>query len=187
MHSEKGSMYMAEINCKEFGDKIGDYLDRILAPGEVGDFARHALICRTCRSLLDDVRMRLSDNSKPCSKKTRTSPADVLSFVQPAMDCNTFIETIPSYIEGFIPAHTYHMFKAHAAICAQCSGTLADTSSAVEACHEVTRELQAHESPGSEAVIYKGKGSTAPLLSPIYRIFHDGLNQAEPDSEVRTR
>ncbi len=49
------------MNCIKFEEMLSDYVDGLLAQTAQGLFAEHALSCRTCRALLDDVKSALGE------------------------------------------------------------------------------------------------------------------------------
>jgi hypothetical protein len=53
------------------------------------------------------------------------------------IDCAGFEELITEFLDGFVPASTYHRFEEHAAACDQCSSLLNSIVYAVAACHSV--------------------------------------------------
>src|SRR6185295_16752793 len=53
------------------------------------------------------------------------------------MDCCAWEEVITEFLDGFVPAATYHRFEEHATSCAPCSDLLTDVVYAVAACHSV--------------------------------------------------
>jgi hypothetical protein len=52
-------------------------------------------------------------------------------------DCLNFEGLITEFLDGFVPAATYHRFEGHAAECSKCSSLLTDVVYAVAACHSV--------------------------------------------------
>src|SRR5579862_6820641 len=131
---------MNEMNCDEFDNLLGDYLDRQLSRGDATRFAEHSLCCRACRSLLDDVKGRLNEDHFEGNAASAYELDGVLEMIPrefAPMQCDTFEELITEFLDGFVPAETYHRFGAHPAECEACSELLTDVVMAVAACHSV--------------------------------------------------
>ena len=128
------------MDCNRFEDGLSDYFDNLLEPAESSLFRAHALQCRPCRSLMDDVKAAIS----ACQDQRDVEPSLLLekSLEEiPAehrnLDCHGFEELITEFLDGFVPASTYHRFEEHAQKCDQCSSLLTDVVYAVAACHSV--------------------------------------------------
>ena len=50
-----------DMNCIKFEEMLSDYVDGLLAHAAQGQFAEHALSCRACRALLDDVKSAVGE------------------------------------------------------------------------------------------------------------------------------
>lgn len=128
------------MDCRQFEDSISDYLDGALPRPGGALFLAHSLQCRACRALLDEVKNALDDCKEPVEVEAPsyldqtlfTIAGDNAEFV-----CFSFEEIITEFLDGFVPASTYHRFENHAAECAKCSGLLTDVVYAVAACHSV--------------------------------------------------
>jgi len=53
------------------------------------------------------------------------------------LDCRGFEELVTEFLDGFVPAPTYHRFEEHATQCDNCSSLLTEVVYAVAACHSV--------------------------------------------------
>jgi anti-sigma factor RsiW len=126
------------MNCRKFEEQISEYLDGLLPKNEARVLAAHALLCRDCRRLMDDIKGALYD-----AKETlEISPnlEGVLLSVQDKyapLGCAAFEALITEFLDGFVPALTYHRFETHANECAACSSLLTEVVYAVAACHSV--------------------------------------------------
>jgi predicted anti-sigma-YlaC factor YlaD len=128
------------MQCSQFEEQLSDYLDGTLAKRDGGGFREHALQCRSCRALMDEVKGALNE----CRQD---DPVDVPLMLESslltiaeehrAFDCLAFEELITEFLDGFVPAATYHRFEEHAAGCAPCSDLLTNVVFAVAACHSV--------------------------------------------------
>ena len=128
------------MQCSRFEEQLSDYLDGTLAKSDGAGFREHALSCRSCRALMDEVKGALNE----CRQD---NPVDVPLMLESSLltiaeehrvfDCLAFEELITEFLDGFVPAATYHRFEEHAADCAPCSDLLTNVVFAVAACHSV--------------------------------------------------
>jgi predicted anti-sigma-YlaC factor YlaD len=140
------------MDCSKFEDLLSDYLEGAVGAPDAKSFAAHSLQCRACRALLDEVKIALTD----CSAQQDIEPPVELETTlnriakeYRCLDCSSFEEIITEFLDGFVPASTYHRFEEHASACDHCSALLTDVVLAVAACHsvhtyedyEVTEEL----------------------------------------------
>lgn len=128
------------MECSKFEDSLSDYIEGALLRPEATLFAAHALQCRECRALLDDVKATIGD----CNHYDEVEASDDLqaalikiALEHAPLDCSGFEEIITEFLDGFVPALVYHRFEAHAASCDNCSRMLTDVVYAVAACHSV--------------------------------------------------
>lgn len=128
------------MECKRFEDQLSDYLDGTLAKSDAARFREHALQCRSCRALMDEVKAAVNQ----CQED---DPVDVPLLLESSLltiaeehrrfDCRAFEALVTEFLDGFVPAATYHRFEEHAGDCAPCSDLLTDVVFAVAACHSV--------------------------------------------------
>ncbi|MEN3333095.1 MAG: hypothetical protein V7641_2460 [Blastocatellia bacterium] len=128
------------MQCSRFEEQLSDYLDGQLAKSDGAGFREHALACRSCRALMDEIKGTLNE----CRQDI---PVDVPVMLESSLltiaeehrlfDCLAFEELITEFLDGFVPAATYHRFEEHAAVCASCSDLLTNVVFAVAACHSV--------------------------------------------------
>jgi predicted anti-sigma-YlaC factor YlaD len=126
------------MDCRKFEEQISEYLDGLLPKNEVSRFAAHSLQCRACRSLMDDIKGALYDAKEPIEASHNLE--DVLLSVQDKyapLSCAAFEALITEFLDGFVPALTYHRFESHANECSECSNLLTEVVYAVAACHSV--------------------------------------------------
>lgn len=128
------------MDCNKFENGISDYFDGLLAPGDAASFRAHALQCRPCRSLMDDVKAAIS----ACRRQDELEPAALLETTLVAipaehgpLGCGEFEQLITEFLDGFVPAAVYHRFEQHAEECDECSALLTGVVYAVAACHSV--------------------------------------------------
>jgi anti-sigma factor RsiW len=112
------------INCTQFEELLTDYLDKTLDASVNGAVGAHAMGCPLCHALLNDVRQSLEackTISTPATPMTRLE-ARVLAMTAPetAMSCEDFEGYLTEYLDGFLPAHSFHRWERHAALCTNC-------------------------------------------------------------------
>lgn len=128
------------MDCSRFEEKLSDYFDGLLAPKEASQFRAHALQCRVCHSLMDDVKASI----RACKQQVELEPPALLETILTAipaqhagLHCTGFEELITEFLDGFVPAPEYHRFEEHANQCDECSALLTGVVYAVAACHSV--------------------------------------------------
>jgi anti-sigma factor RsiW len=128
------------MDCQRFEEKLSDYFDGSLDPEIASLFRAHALQCRECRALMDDLKNVI----RTCKQQDDLEPPlslDISLSAIPAehaaTDCSRFEELITEFLDGFVPAPTYHWFEEHAEKCDRCSTLLNGVVHAVAACHSV--------------------------------------------------
>jgi predicted anti-sigma-YlaC factor YlaD len=128
------------MKCEEFEARISEFLDGTLDRLEASRLREHSLECRACRALVDDVRNIITD----CRAKDHPDfPASLdlnlhrIPAAHAPMDCAHYEELITEFLDGFVPASTYHRFEEHASQCDPCSSLLTEVVYAVAACHGV--------------------------------------------------
>jgi anti-sigma factor RsiW len=112
------------LNCSRFEELLTDYLDKTLQTSENKMMAEHAISCPLCHSLLNDVKESLAlcrEMAVPAPSMTKIE-ARILSMTAPetAMTCEDFEGYLTDYLDGFLPAQTFHRWERHAALCTGC-------------------------------------------------------------------
>lgn len=128
------------MNCIKFEEMLSDYVDGLLAHSAQGPFGEHALSCRACRALLDDVKSAVGECKEAFEVETPSDLALALEMIPEEcapLNCFGFEELITEFLDGFVPASTYHRFEEHEAECKTCSKLLTGVVYAVAACHSV--------------------------------------------------
>ena len=128
------------MNCSRFEEKLSDYFDGLLEPPDASLFREHALQCRDCRALMDDVKAGIG----ACKQQDDLEPSALLEAMleeipaeHAALSCAGFEYLITEFLDGFVPAPEYHRFEEHANQCDECSALLTEVVYAVAACHSV--------------------------------------------------
>jgi predicted anti-sigma-YlaC factor YlaD len=128
------------MDCNRFEEGMSDYFDGLLVGQEMSLFRAHSLQCRGCRALMDEVKATIN----VCKERDEIEPPAVLENMLAAipvehgpLDCAGFEELITEFLDGFVPAATYHRFEEHVDKCDECSSVLTGVVYAVAACHSV--------------------------------------------------
>jgi hypothetical protein len=131
---------MQEISCKDFDSLLAEYVDGGLAQNVRQGMAGHSLRCRTCRALVDDVKIRLREVGREGEIASSPHLEAVLELIPTAesdLTCPSFEDLISDFLDGFVHASVYHKFARHSDACSKCSRVLTDVVYAVAACHSV--------------------------------------------------
>ena len=132
------------LNCSRFEELLTDYLDKTLVNGVQKSVAAHALACPLCHTLLNDVKESLEACRQmvaPSISVTKLE-ARVLSMTMPesAMPCEDFEEYLTDYLDGFLPAATFHRWERHAALCTTCEDLPGMVVRSIAACYTYKME-----------------------------------------------
>jgi anti-sigma factor RsiW len=128
------------MDCNRFEERLSDYFDGSLSTGDVSLFRAHALQCRACRALMDDVKAAISVCRQHDELEAPATLETMLATIPTEhgpLGCTGFEELITEFLDGFVPAETYHCFEDHAETCDECSTLLTGVVYAVAACHSV--------------------------------------------------
>lgn len=128
-----------QINCSTFEELLTDYLDKSLESPAHKSVAAHALACPLCHSLLNDVKESLEvcrTITAPASPITRLE-ARVLSMTMPetSIACDDFEGSLTDYLDGFLPAASFHRWERHAALCTSCEDLPGMVVRSIAACY----------------------------------------------------
>ncbi len=135
------------INCSQFEELLTDYLDKTLVNGVQSGVAAHALACPLCHSLLNDVKESLEACRRMAAPSISVTKleARVLSMTMPesAMLCEDFEEYLTDYLDGFLPAATFHRWERHAALCTTCEDLPGMVVRSIASCYTYKMEEMA--------------------------------------------
>lgn len=132
------------VNCSTFEELLTDYLDKTLDKAAHKAVAAHALSCPLCHALLNDVKESMEvcrKISAPTASVTRLE-ARVLSMTMPqtAMSCDDFEGYLTDYLDGFLPAASFHRWERHAALCTSCEDLPGMVVRSIAACYTYKME-----------------------------------------------
>jgi hypothetical protein len=154
---------MQEISCKGFDSHLAEYIGGGLKQDVRKDMASHSLQCRSCRALLDDVKLKLRDAGRDTEIVTNPHLEAVLELIpecESDLNCSSFEDLVSDFLDGFVHASVYHRFAHHSDVCVKCSRVLTDVVYAVAACHSV-HTYEEHEVPQLLAAKLSAIGSGA--------------------------
>ena len=132
------------INCSQFEELLTDYLDKTLVNGVQKSVAAHAMACPLCHALLNDVKESMEvcrQITVPVAPMTRLE-ARVISMTMPetAMTCEDFEGYLTDYLDGFLPAASFHRWERHAALCTTCEDLPGMVVRSIAACYTYKME-----------------------------------------------
>ncbi len=142
---EVGQEAKNKMLCSEFETQLTDYLEGALAPETSHQVAGHALQCPICHETLLAVRNTLDAcRSAIVPPPSRELEARILQRTVPetTMSCSEFEECLTDYLDGFLPAHLYHRWERHAALCEHCTELPGEVVRAIGACYTYITEEQ---------------------------------------------
>lgn len=135
---------MNRLTCEEFENGLSDYLDSSLGDADRKMFAAHALSCPVCHDLMNEVKRAVEacrDISVPEVSMTRLE-ARILAMTAPetAIECDEFENFLTDYLDGFLPAPTFHRWERHAVLCERCTDLPGAVVRSIAACYSYKAE-----------------------------------------------
>lgn len=136
------------MECAQFEELIGEYLDGGLARPERRGFCEHLLACRPCHQLFNDVRAAIDG----CHELKELQMREIALFTEveqriinatsagEMLSCLTLDALISDYFEGLIKGSSEQIFNEHFAVCESCHRL-------VEGVRESIEEQEAVEVP----------------------------------------
>ena len=121
--------------------------------------------CPVCHETLSEVRsaveaMRVATVPPP----SRELEARILQKTVPetAMGCEEFEECLTDYLDGFLPAHLYHRWERHAALCDRCTELPGEVVRAIGACYTYISEERPLPQGLNERILQATLGTVTP-------------------------
>lgn len=162
--------------CREFEDRLTDYMDGALEGDAGRAFSEHAMRCPLCHELLDEVKNALAE----CRASAPPAPsagleARILQKTAPetSMSCAEFEEHLTDYLDGFLPASLYHRWERHAALCESCTELPGQVVRSIGACYSYISEERPVPAGLHERILQATLGTTeaemvrAPLAARV--------------------
>lgn len=151
--------------CVDFENLLTDYIEGVVGPETNLLMGEHAMKCPVCHETLSAVRSAL----EACRTGTVPSPsreleARILQKTMPetAMQCEEFEECLTDYLDGFLPAHLYHRWERHAALCDNCTELPGEVVRSIGACYTYISEERPLPAGLNERILQATLGTTSP-------------------------
>lgn len=151
--------------CVDFENLLTDYIEGVVGPETNRLMAEHAMKCPVCHETLSAVRSAV----EACRMGTVPSPsreleARILQRTMPdtAMQCEEFEECLTDYLDGFLPAHLYHRWERHAALCDRCTELPGEVVRAIGACYTYISEEKPLPAGLNERILQATLGTVTP-------------------------
>jgi len=129
--------------CVDFESLLTDYIEGVVGPETNKLMGEHAMRCPICHETLSAVRSTM----EACRTAAVPPPsleleARILQRTVPdsVMTCDEFEELLTEYLDGFLPAHSYHRWERHAALCDSCTELPGAVVRAIGACYTYISE-----------------------------------------------
>ena len=78
------------------------------------------------------------------------------------MSCADFEDFLTDYLDGFLPAHLYHRWERHAALCDRCTELPGEVVRAIGACYSYISEEQPVPFGLNERILQATLGTVVP-------------------------
>ena len=151
--------------CVDFENLLTDYIEGVVGPETNRLMAEHAMKCPVCHETLSAVRSAV----EACRMATVPPPsreleARILQKTVPetAMGCEEFEECLTDYLDGFLPAHLYHRWERHAAMCDRCTELPGEVVRAIGACYTYISEERPLPEGLNERILQATLGTVTP-------------------------
>lgn len=151
--------------CVDFESQLTDYIEGVLGPETNKLMGEHALRCPVCHETLSEVRTTL----EACRVATVPAPSRELearimqrTVPEAGMSCADFEEYLTDYLDGFLPAHLYHRWERHAALCNQCTELPGEVVRSIGACYTYISEEQPLPVGLNERILQATLGTASP-------------------------
>jgi anti-sigma factor RsiW len=151
--------------CVDFENLLTDYIEGVIGPETNRLMAEHAMKCPVCHETLSAVRSAVDacriGTVPPPSKELE---ARILQKTVPetAMKCDEFEECLTDYLDGFLPAHLYHRWERHAALCDRCTELPGEVVRAIGACYTYISEERPLPAGLNERILQATLGTVTP-------------------------
>jgi hypothetical protein len=150
--------------CVDFENLLTDYIEGVVGPETNRLMGEHAMKCPVCHETLLAVRSAV----EACRMGTVPAPsgeleARILKQTMPetAMACDEFEECLTDYLDGFLPAHLYHRWERHAALCDRCTELPGEVVRAIGACYTYISEEKPLPAGLNERILQATLGTVA--------------------------
>jgi hypothetical protein len=133
--------------CVDFESLLTDYIEGVVGPETNKLMGEHAMRCPICHETLSAVRSTL----EACRTATVPPPSR-----------EEFEELLTEYLDGFLPAHMYHRWERHAALCDSCTELPGAVVRAIGACYTYISEEKPVPAGLNERILQATLGTVTP-------------------------
>lgn len=151
--------------CVDFESLLTDYIEGVVGPETNKLMGEHAMRCPICHETLSAVRSTM----EACRAATVPTPSSQLearilqkTMPETAMTCEEFEESLTDYLDGFLPAHNYHRWERHAALCDRCTELPGEVVRAIGACYTYISEEKPVPAGLNERILQATLGTVTP-------------------------
>ena len=151
--------------CVDFETQLTDYIEGVVGPETNRLMGEHAMRCPVCHETLSAVRSTMEAcRAATVPPPSRELEARILQTTVPntAMTCEEFEELLTEYLDGFLPAHMYHRWERHAALCNQCTELPGAVVRAIGACYTYISEEKPVPAGLNEKILQATLGTVSP-------------------------
>ena len=151
--------------CSDFENQLTDYIEGVVDPETNRLMAEHSLRCPVCHEILLAVRSTVDacrTSSVPTPSKELEARILQRTVPESAMSCSDFEEYLTDYLDGFLPAHLYHRWERHAALCDRCTELPGEVVRAIGACYSYIAEEQPVPVGLNERILQATLGTVVP-------------------------
>ena len=151
--------------CVDFESLLTDYIEGVVGPETNKLMGEHAMRCPICHETLSAVRSTMDAcRTAPVPVPSRELEARILQKTVPdaAMTCEEFEESLTDYLDGFLPAHMYHRWERHAALCDRCTELPGEVVRAIGACYTYISEEKPVPAGLNERILQATLGTVTP-------------------------
>lgn len=151
--------------CVDFENLLTDYIEGVVGSETNRLMREHAMKCPVCHETLSAVRSAVDAcRMGTVPEPSREFEARILQKTMPdtAMQCEEFEECLTDYLDGFLPAHLYHRWERHAALCDRCTELPGEVVRAIGACYTYISEERPLPAGLNERILQATLGTVTP-------------------------
>jgi anti-sigma factor RsiW len=151
--------------CVDFESLLTDYIEGVVGPETNKLMGEHAMRCPICHETLSAVRSTMEAcRTAAVPPPSRELEARILQKTAPdtAMTCEEFEELLTEYLDGFLPAHMYHRWERHAALCDSCTELPGAVVRSIGACYTYISEDKPVPAGLNERILQATLGTVTP-------------------------
>lgn len=160
---KSGGKRIKTMLCVDFENLLTDYIEGVVGPETNRLMGEHAMKCPVCHETLLAVRSTIETcRTAAVPAPSRELEARILQKTVPdtAMGCEEFEECLTDYLDGFLPAHLYHRWERHAAMCDRCTELPGEVVRSIGACYTYISEERPLPEGLNERILQATLGTT---------------------------